>query len=160
MLTLEESLGLPETLQKVTTTPAKIKRQERKDKTIDLMLNSDDSITDIAKQVGITRKTLYVYWNEWQQTEEAAKINRKWHSLCKYLEENNPEKAFDGLTKVKVRMTTEKKEIEKSVTLTKNVNINVKSMLAEYEHLITETTTQTGTIPPNDSTQQVHTQQP
>ena len=70
------------------------------------------------------------------------------------------EKAFDGLTKVKVRMTTEKKEIDKSVTLTKNVNVNVKSMLAEYECLFTENRTEKETVPSNNPAEPLHTPEP
>jgi transposase-like protein len=158
MLTLEESLGIPSNSQKVTTTPAKTRQQERKDKTIDLMLNSDLSVTNIAKQIGISRKTLYNYWAEWQQTEEAVQINRKWHRLCKALEEDNMEKAFEGLTKIKVRMTTEKTELKEEITETHNVNVNVKSMLAEYEHLITTPINgaETQSIPRNNSAQPIH----
>ena len=65
MQTLEEALKLPEITQKVTTTPGKLRRQERKEKTIDLMLNTDLTPTNIAKQMGIARKTVYVYWHEW-----------------------------------------------------------------------------------------------
>jgi transposase-like protein len=159
MQSLEQSLGLPEKLQKVTPTPAKLKRQQRKDKTIDLMLNTDYDVQEIAEQIGITRKTVYVYWNEWKQSEEAIHIDRKWYSRCNALEETNPEKAFEGLTKIKVRMTTEKKEIDKKLTLTKNVNVNVKSMLAEYEQLITITGTQKEPVPTNSSTEPIHTSQ-
>jgi transposase-like protein len=129
MISLEESLGIPSNSQKVTTTPAKTRQQERKDKTIDLMLNSDLSVTNIAKQIGISRKTLYNYWAEWQQTEEAVQINRKWHRLCKALEEDNMEKAFEGLTKIKVRMTTEKTELKEDITEThiKTLNLNLTS---------------------------------
>jgi predicted DNA-binding protein YlxM (UPF0122 family) len=115
MQTLEEALNLPEKLQKETPTPAKLKRQQRKDKTIDLMLNTDLEVQEIAQQIGITRKTVYVYWNEWKQTEEAIHIDRKWHHRCQALEETNPEKAFEGLTKIKVRMTTEKLEVKKEI---------------------------------------------
>jgi predicted DNA-binding protein YlxM (UPF0122 family) len=112
---LSQALGIPETTQKVTTTIGKTRRQQRYEETINLMLNTELSPTKIAEQIGISRKTVYKYWNLWQTTEEATRVRRKWHKLCKYLETENPEEAFRGLTKIVYRMTTEKHEVQATI---------------------------------------------
>ena len=124
---LSEALFIQEKpLQKVTTTPLKFKRQQRYDKTIDLMLHTDKSITTIAQEVGISRKTLYVYWNEWKQTEEAAEIDRRWHRVGSKLDDaDDLPSEFQGLTRVKVRMTTERTEVKAELSENKTVTYNL-----------------------------------
>ena len=119
IMELSEALGIPgtiEKIQKVTTTPAKLKRQQRYEQVIDYLLNSELTPTKIAEKVGITRKTVYKYWGQWQQTDEAMQVKRKWHKLCRYLEVENPEESFRGLTKIVYRMTTDKHEIKEDIT--------------------------------------------
>jgi hypothetical protein len=117
---LAEALGITPTptekQHKVTTTLAQLKRQQRYEQVIDALLNTDLTPTKIAAKMGLSRKTIYKYWNQWQETEEAMTVKRKWHKLCRYLEVENPEESYRGLTKIVYRMTTEKQEIKQDIT--------------------------------------------
>jgi hypothetical protein len=82
--------------------------------------------------------------------------------LKQFCIENLTEKAMnrelDESTETKIALSGEatKLELNGKLTETKNVNINVKSMLAEYEHIITEDRVETQPIPTNSTAKQVH----
>jgi hypothetical protein len=148
-----QSLETPiELTQNVT--PKRVTIQEKTDQLIDLLFRGHKTFTQAAKEIGVSRKTAWTYFTRWKETSEAQLVDTEWWALYLRLKDDNPEKALECLTRLKYRMTTEKKEIEK--TINKTVNLNVKSMLAEYEHIITQTATQTGTIPTDDPSQPIH----
>lgn len=68
-----------------------------------------------------------------------------------------PELVYKELAHLMGKAMTRKLEVKEEIT--RNVNINVKSMLAEYEHLITTTGPQTESVPGNSVNKQVHPSQ-
>ena len=75
------------------------------------LLFDGTTFSDACKQTGISRPRGYRYFNHWKQTEEAYRIDAEWWALFNYLKATNPVKAFDGLTRIKHRMTTEKVDV-------------------------------------------------
>jgi hypothetical protein len=74
------------------------------------------------------------------------------------LTEKAMNKELDEATETKIALSGEatKLEVNGKLTETKTVTINVKSMLAEYEHLITEDRVETQPVSSNGSAEQVH----
>ena len=60
------------------------------------------------------------------------------------------------MAKILVAGFSRKVELKEEITETKNVNINVSSMLAEYEQLLTEKPIETQPVPNNNPAEQVH----
>ena len=92
-------------LQNVT--PKHISRRQKQDMLIQLIFDGNTNITEIAKQLNITRMTAYRWFQKWKQTEEAQQIDMEWWALAKQLQnktEGNPLKVFEGLTRLKYRM--------------------------------------------------------
>lgn len=119
---LSEALQIPlNNTQKVT--PNKIRRQQRIDKMLTLIYNGQTDFTQIAEEIGVSRKQAYKYWNSWLHSEEAAQVNAEWWAEYKRQKAEGSPKAFDGITRIKYRMTTEKHE----------VNATVKSIKLEWK---------------------------
>ena len=110
---LEEALCIPKALQKMT--PCKIKKQQRIDKMLQLIYDGETDFTKISEAIGVSRNQAYKYWNHWLQTEEAAKINAEWWSEYLHQKQEGTPKAFEGLTRIKYRMTKEKIEIKQEI---------------------------------------------
>jgi hypothetical protein len=70
-----------------------------------------------------------------------------------------PEIVYKELGHLIGRMMARKVEVKEEITQTHNVNINVKSMLAEYECLLTETGTQTQPILGNSPNESIYSTQ-
>lgn len=99
--------------QKVT--PNKLRKQQRIDTMLSLIYNGHTDFTEIAETIGVSRKQAYKYWNSWLQSEEAAQVNAEWWAEYKRQKAAGSPKAFDGITRIKYRMTTEKHEVNATV---------------------------------------------
>jgi len=107
---LNEALCLPKTIHKVT--PCKISRQARIDKMVKLIFNGETDFTQISKQIGVSRKQAYTYWSIWLESDEAKQVTAEWWAEYKRLKAEGSPKAFEGITRIKYRMTTEKHELK------------------------------------------------
>lgn len=111
---LSEALQIPTTnTQKVT--PCKLRRQQRIDKMLKLIYDGQTDFSKIAEEIGVSRKQAYKYWHQWVDSEEAAQVNAEWWAEYKRQKKAGSPKAFEGITRIKYRMTTEKREINKTV---------------------------------------------
>lgn len=125
-----------------TDTPRRQTRQQITDNLIRLIFQGRHNFSEIAKELGVSRKTAYRYWEKWKQTEEAQAVDWEWWNLYNQVRVVNPEKALECLTRIKYRMTTEKLEVQKTVKEIKlawNVNTNTANTL--------QPTPETATIP-------------
>jgi len=93
-------------------TPKKVARQERVETVALNIFNGITSFTELAKLLGVNRRTIYRDWRLWIDSHEIDKVDAEWWALFKRLKEDNPEKAFDGLTRLKIKQTKELSEIE------------------------------------------------
>jgi transposase len=73
------------------------------------------NFSDIAKELGISRKTAYRYWQKWKQTEEAQMVDWEWWELYKKVKVVNPEKALECLTRIKHKMIVERAEVKQEI---------------------------------------------
>ncbi len=108
---LAEALGI----KTQTATPRRQSRQETTDNLIKLVFQGRMNFSDIAKELGISRKTAYRYWNRWKQSEEAQTVDWEWWNLYFKVREVNPEKALECLTRIKHKMIVEKQEIKQDI---------------------------------------------
>jgi transposase-like protein len=99
-------------------TPCKKRKQERIDHMLRLIFHGKTDFTEIAQEIGVSRSQAYKYWGEWSKTEEASQVNVEWWAEYKRLKEAKSPKAFDGLTRIKYRLTTEKLNVKSEHTET------------------------------------------
>jgi len=141
---------------KPTPTPKQISVAERRETVIGLLLQGRN-VSAIAKQLGVDRSTIYEDFEAWTKTEQAKYLQIEWLQQYEAMKLEDPQTAFDALTKLMMKLLEKQAKLE--VNLTQNnettVNINVKSMLAEYDHLFTQTDTEAGTIPADGALEQV-----
>lgn len=111
---LNEALCIPaNSTHKVT--PCKLRRQERIDKMLKMIFDGETDFTKIAEAIGVSRKQAYKYWDIWLQSEEAKQVTVEWWAEYKRLKHQCSPKAFEGITRIKYRMTTEKHELKAEV---------------------------------------------
>lgn len=108
---LADALGIPTQ----TYTPRHHSRQELTDSIVKLVFQGKMNFSDIAKEVGVSRKTAYNYWNKWKNSEEAQAIDMEWWALYLRVREVNPEKALECLTRLKHKMIIDKQEIKQDI---------------------------------------------
>jgi hypothetical protein len=101
-------------------TPAEIQRQQKIDKLITLLFNDGLSFTNACEKLSIGRTTGYEYWKEWKHSEEPRKVDAKFWELLRQVETDNPEKALDAVTRLKIKLTDT------------NVNVNAKAEVTEH----------------------------
>jgi len=112
-------------------TPAQIQRQQRKDALIRAVFVEGLNFSKACAKVGIDRVTGYKYFYEWKESEEPIKVDRKFWNLIGKLEEENPEKVLDALTRLKIKLTAAKVDVKKEVTATSDVRVKVDAELLE-----------------------------
>ena len=110
---LSDALGIPTRTQ--TDTPRRHSRQEITDELLKLVFQGRMNFSDIAKELGISRKTAYRYWQKWKQTEEAQMVDWEWWELYKKVKVVNPEKALECLTRIKHKMIVERAEVKQEI---------------------------------------------
>jgi ACT domain-containing protein len=161
MQTLEEALCLPKITTKTeqNLTPAEQQRQDRIDQLITLLFPKHKDMKTACQIIGISRTTGYEYFKTWQEQEESQLVDTEFWSLFRKVKRNDPTKALEILARIKAKKMAIKAEVKVESTHTENVNINVKSMLAEYEHIISSTGTQEATVPAHSSSEPVHSTQ-
>ena len=86
-------------------------------------------MTQAAEKLGVERGTAYDYWNQWKQTEEAQYIDTEFYRLTNQLKTLNPEKVLDAITKIKVRMTTEKTEVKANVKMDADIKTPTNKLI-------------------------------
>jgi hypothetical protein len=106
-------------------TPKRISRQQKTDNLIKLIFAGHTDFTENAKTLGISRRTVYRYWDRWKQSEEAQQIDSEWWALYNTVKQDNPTKALECMTRIKHRMTTEKLEVNEQVTSKHVEELNV-----------------------------------
>lgn len=143
-------------------TPAEIQRQQRIDQLIQLLFIDGYSFTDACNKLGIGRTTGYEYYKTWKAEQEPLKVDSEFWELLTQVKEDNPEKALDAITKIKLKQTESNVNMKAQVTaevtenIEANVTINTEQLLAEYDAIIKEATTQTPNLPKNNTTEQIH----
>ena len=143
--------------------PIKLSMEARRQEVINLLLKRKD-VTEIAKILGVDRKTIYTDFQEWAKTEQATHLQIEWLNQYEMMKVANPEEAFAALTKVMMKLVEKQAKLEVNLTnqtnIEANVKVDVKPMLAEYEQLLRETTqSQAKSVSANGITQQVYPSQ-
>lgn len=138
-------------------TPAKEKKEHQKQTLIKLLFHDFNSMTDACRKLGITRETGYVWYREWKTEQEPEKIDKTFWRLMQTVEQDNPEKALDSITKLKIKLTDTNVNVKAEVTETieANVTVNTEQLLKEYDQII-KTATETPNIPKNNTTKPLH----
>lgn len=113
-------------------TPAKIEHEKKLDQFITLLFHDELNMTDACIKMEISRPTGYEWYHEWKQTQEPQKVDQRFWHLMDIVEEDNPEKALDCATRVKIKLTDS------------TVNVNAKSEVTEHieGHIDVNTTIQ------------------
>lgn len=93
-------------------TPKKVSKQEKIEQLVVAIYLGNTNFTKLAEKLNVSRRTAYRYWNEWKRSHELDHVDAKWWALENKLESDNPEKAFDGLTKIKLKAMKEQAEID------------------------------------------------
>lgn len=127
-------LPSPPTFQKdaQTCTPKRIARQKRQDEFIQALLTQKaTSFEQICTQFNISRRTGYYWFERWKQ-REGFYVDVTWWQLVEEVRKRSPEKALEALTRLKYRMTTEKREEKISIT-EKKIDVTI---LARYQSAI------------------------
>jgi len=157
----EQKLALPlllvsELKMAQNGTPKKISRQEKIDALVTIIFKGETNFTKACQKAGLPRRTGYRYWNKWKQSEEVQQVDLEWWALANKLKDEYPEKAFEGLTRLKTKMIPTQLNIEETQKLT--VNVRVRKSLEQYAVLFRRRE-QTAPDSPtgNSSEQQVHT---
>ena len=91
-------------------------------------------MTENAETLGIGRATAYRYWNQWLESAEAQQIDAEWWAEFNRLKKKSPIKAFEGLTRLKVRKMAHKLEVKKEVKTEHRTDIHI--LLEQYEGII------------------------
>ena len=130
---LSDALCLPKTTQNVT--PKRIARLEKQNHFLTLLFQGHITFTQAAQQIGISRRQAYRWFQQWK-LNEGNEIDREWWQLYNRLLDESPEKAFEGLTRLKYRMTTEKTEQKINIT-EKKIDV---SIIANYSRAIENAT--------------------
>lgn len=152
--------------QKLTTitlllTPAQEKKEQKIEDLATYYFIDDLNFTQACAKVGICRETGYEYMKLWKQKTEPLKVDKKFWQLLAIVEVDNPEKALDAVTKVKLKQTDENVNVKSEVTEHLEANVNLSSItgsLRDYEELIKRAnpTKETINIQPDNITEQVH----
>ncbi len=107
--------------------PAKMAKEEKIQRFIEGLLNGE-TISNLAKKLDVNRTTLYTYFDEWLKKEQSAYCQLEWLSFYNQLKRDNPEKAFDGLTKLVSSLLKRNPEINIAVGVqqqTENTVVNI-----------------------------------
>ncbi len=81
---------------------------------------------EIAKKLGVDRKTVYNDFTEWAKTEQATHLQIEWLNQYEMMKVANPEEAFAALTKVMMKLVEKQAKVE--VNLTNETNILLKTV--------------------------------
>ena len=96
-------------------TPKRLARQLKQDEFIKTLFTGQTTFQDACIQHGISRRTGYTWFSQWKE-REGLQVDMAWWQLCNLLKRTNPEKAFEGLTRLKYRMTPDKIQLEGKLT--------------------------------------------
>jgi predicted DNA-binding protein (UPF0251 family) len=99
------------------TTPKHTSIESRQQQVITLILQRM-SPGEIAKKLGVDRKTVYNDFTEWAKTEQATHLQIEWLNQYEMMKVANPEEAFAALTKVMMKLVEKQAKLE--VNLTQN----------------------------------------
>jgi hypothetical protein len=124
---IEANVTAPTIPQEEPETLHDVKVRERRQKLIEKILQGK-TISQIAKEIGVDRTTLYRDFDDWIKTDECQYIHTEWLRLYQQLKTENPEKAFDGLTKLLSMYVKKEPEI--------NVNVDVTQKTSNTANLI------------------------
>ena len=128
--------------------------------TIKAELIKGTSYPEIGKKLGVTERTIDRDISAFVDSGRFESwLKEEWLRLHNQVIHDDPTEAYRNVTKLIGRMVTQKHEVKEEIVETKNVNINVKSMLAEYQHLITGSRVEDKPVSTNGSAQQVHSPQ-
>ena len=98
-----------------TVTPKCQTKQELTDQLVEKLFKGHKTFSQACKELNISRPRGYRLWEAWKQSDEAQLVDCEWWDLYLTVKQDNPEKALECLTRLKYRMTTEKREINKTV---------------------------------------------
>lgn len=119
-ITLQDAL-FPQNSPHTPTTPKQLNIEARQQKVITLILQQVSPGT-IAKQLGVDRKTVYNDFIDWAKSEQAAYLQVEWMQQYEQMKQDNPEEAFQALTKLVMKLVEKQTKVE--VNLNQEVNIN------------------------------------
>jgi len=118
-----------ETSQNVT--PKRIARLQKQNQFLTLLFQGHITFTEAAREIGISRRQAYRWFQKWK-LNEGLEIDREWWQLFNQLLDESPEKAFEGLTRLKYRMTPDKLEVKQEV----KVEETHVTIIADYTEAI------------------------
>jgi hypothetical protein len=105
--------------------PAEEQRQQRIDTLMELLFIKHIGMKQACKEIGISRTTGYEYFRIWQDTEEAQLIDTEFWILYQQVKQDDPAKALEILSRIKVKQITLKAEIREEHIETRTVNYNL-----------------------------------
>jgi hypothetical protein len=112
-----------ETIQQ-NPTPKKLGIAERREQTISLILQGMD-ITAIAKKLGVDRSTVYEDFDAWAKSEQTKYFQIEWLQQYKLMKDDDPQTAFEALTKLMMKLLEKQAKIEFSLTQNNTTTYNV-----------------------------------
>ena len=98
-------------------TPKRPSRKVLTDRLVGLIFYGHTNMTQNAQTLGIGRTTAYRYWNQWVASEEAQQIDVEWWAAFHQLKQKSPVKAFEGITRLKMRKMPQKIEAKEEITV-------------------------------------------
>jgi len=137
---------MPQLLEQIGT-PKRLSKQRLTDKLVSLIFNGKTKMTENAKTLGIGRTTAYRYWNQWVDSEESQQIDVEWWASFKTLKKKSPVKAFEGLTRLKLRKMPQKVESKTEILEERKISVDINATLREYQAIIRKSVD--NTIPSN-----------
>lgn len=117
-------------------TPKKLSKRQKIDKLVSLIFSGKTNMTKNADIIGIGRRTAYRYWNQWVESEEAQQVDIEWWAQFNQLKKKSPIRAFEGLTRIKIRKTPHKMEMREEI----KIEEKRVAILAEYTGAINSAT--------------------
>jgi len=136
----KELLMLPAPEQTQNVTPKRIARLEKQNKFLTLLFQGHITFTEAAREIGISRRQAYRWFQKWK-LNEGLEIDREWWQLFNQLLDESPEKAFEGLTRLKYRMTPDRIQLEEKIT-------DIKVVIVEHTASTVQSASKTTGDPP------------
>ena len=118
-----------------TETPKRLSKRKLTDQLVTLIFSGKTNMTENAETLGIGRATAYRYWNQWVESEEAQQLDLEWWSMFINLKHKSPIKAFEGLTRLKIRKTPQKIQQDVKGEI-KTEHTETSILIQRYEEVI------------------------
>jgi transketolase len=129
-ITLAEALFPPQTPQNSPATPTQLSMEARRQQVITLLLQQEE-VGKIARKLGVDRKTIYTDFEAWAKTEQATHLQIEWLQQYESMKQENPEEAFQALTKLMMKLLEKQAKLEVNVTQNSYTQIDITKQIDE-----------------------------